>query len=131
MTLGRVAVAVAALVAVCAVVAVGRWEKSRALERERADIDAAYTVVGREIATRYLSGYRVAELDCLFYAVDKKRHAMTLCFDHQGRLVESTDRRGPEPKYSSVRLHPEFAPVTVDAARLARLLQQIGAEPRG
>lgn len=131
MTLRRGAVLAAALVAIGALVALGRWEEARALERERAQLDAAYTLVGRDIATPYLSGHRVADLDCLYYAIEKKRHAVTLCFDDQGRLVESADRRGPEVKYSSVRLHPESAPVVVDVARLRRLLREIGARPRG
>jgi len=116
-------------VAVGAVVAVGRWEESRALEREVARLDAAYALVDRRIDAPSLSGYRQGGLTCLFYDAAEIPYAVTLCFDGAGRLVESTDRRGPTPLYASIVLSPEAASVTVDRDRLDALLRRMGARP--
>lgn len=127
---GPIAATLGLLIALGAVLAVGRWEESRALQRERARIDAVYSLIGRDVAAPSLSGYRIAELDCLFYDIGSRRYAVTLCFDRTGRLVESADRRLPEPQYSSIVQHPEFAPATVDRIRFRALLRRIGALPR-
>lgn len=124
------AAAAAVLVVAGAAVAVGRWEASRALEREVARIDAAYALVGRKVDAPSLSGYRYGTLTCLFYDVDGIAYAVTLCFDGAGRLVESTDRRGPTPLYASIVRSPQAAPVTVDERRLDQLLRRLGARPR-
>lgn len=124
-----IAAALALLAALGAAMAVGRWEESRALQRERARIDAVYSLIGRDVAAPSLSGYRIAELDCLFYDIGSRRYSVTLCFDRMGRLVESADRRSPEPQYSSIVRHPESAPATIDRLRLRALLRRIGALP--
>lgn len=129
MRANRAAAATAALAAIAAAFFGGRWEENRAIEREQARIEAAFALVGGEIDAPTLSGYRVTDLDCLYYDLEKRRYAVTLCFDAAGRLVESADRRGAEPTYSSVRLHPESAPATVDPNRVRALLRRIGAPP--
>lgn len=87
-----------------------------------------YEAAGGAIAANSLSGYREAELDCLFYESGRHPFALQLCFDEEGRLVETVDRRGGAVQY--VSLAPADAETRVDPADLDRLLRSLETRSR-
>jgi hypothetical protein len=82
-----------------------------------------------------LTAYRIdidSRFDCLIYKRGSNRLALELCFDRQGRLVETIDRRSGSPKISSLREDPAASTIHVPRAEVVRLLKRLGApEPRG
>lgn len=120
-------VAVVTVACALAVVALGRWERERAVDQERAALLEAFQAVGGHVASRDISAYRlgVGLPDCLVYASGRNPYAISLCFDKRGRLVESVDRRGAEPRYASLVRMPERAPVVVPPVALEALLTRL------
>ena len=49
--------------------------------------------------------------------------ALQLCFDSQGRLIQSVDRRPDQPRYSSLEYEPSLSTIRFPRARIDRLLQ--------
>lgn len=120
----RVALAVAlALLLLAGLALAGRWEAQRAAARQNAEMRDVYEAAGGAIDAESLSGYREAELDCLFYEAGPDPYALQLCFDEEGRLVETVDRRGGAVQY--VSLVPADAETRVDPAELDRLFRRL------
>jgi hypothetical protein len=111
--------AVLAAVALLAVlVPVGRWERSRQVDRQASGIRALRPLAGPDLrgepSVSRLSAGRTAEsFNCLIYAVGGTRLAVELCFDQRGRLVEAIDRRGPTTKFWLLRNDPARTPVQI------------------
>jgi hypothetical protein len=108
-----VAALAAALVAGLAVVAIGRWERSRHADAQNAGI-------ARVVRTAQASppaGFRfLAEFQCLIYARGDELLALEVCVDWDGRVVEAIDRRAG-PTFWSLREDPDSARVRVDRSR--------------
>lgn len=123
------AVAVA-VVALGALVAIGRWERNRHADEELRELAAIRALVG-PLDNPTLSAYRVGVgtgFDCLLYRRGTNRFALEVCVDRAGRLVEAIDRRGRgDPRIASLREDPELSTIRVDRGLVERLLRRLGA----
>ncbi|HUP32567.1 MAG TPA: hypothetical protein VM184_05990 [Gaiellaceae bacterium] len=118
------AFALAAVVLAVALVAIGRLEQRRGLERHQHELLAVFAASGGRIDSRTVSAFRPGPPRCLFYAAGEEPYALQLCFDEEGRLVESADRRrAGRPSYATVARTPERAPVRVSPAELNALFE--------
>lgn len=115
-------VAIGAVVLVAALAFVGRWEDDRAAGGQLRQIREAFDAAGGKIDSQALSAFRAGPPICLFYELGGEPFAIELCFDDEGRLVETADRRSGTPIYSTIVQTPERATVSVDPARLDALL---------
>ncbi len=113
---GRIALLLAALVLVAlALVLLGRWEDDRAVRREVREMRRVLDLVGPTLIARTPSAYRPAEtFACLDYRTSKEQpYGLELCFDSEGRLVETIDRRGSGIRVGSLREQPEASTIRV------------------
>jgi hypothetical protein len=118
----RIVTVVAAVAAsVAALAALARWEERHAGRTEVAGMRAVFDAVGG-VDSPTLVGYRFGPPICLAYRRDSFNFALQLCFDSSGRLVETVDRRGDEPVYSSVTWKPSLSPIHVDPSTIASVL---------
>ncbi len=111
------------------VVALGRWERDRAIRTENSGMRSVLADVGpldRAVAT----GYRIASPFCLAYTDGKNRFAYQLCWDGSGRLVESVDRTAGKPKYSSLVWDPRAASDRIPVPELVHLFK-VASTPSG
>jgi hypothetical protein len=118
-------VAVLALLAL--LVAVGRWEEHRAARKEMAGMRIVLAAIGGDISSPRLSGYRFGPPDCLAYHDRVMLLALQLCFDSQGRLIETVDRRPDQPRYSSLEYEPSLSTIRFPRSRIDKLLQVAAA----
>ena len=127
-----------ALVLLVALPFVGRWEQRRHADAENPRMAAMYreATAGGLISGR-LDAYRLAgAFDCLLYAAPGGQppgpDALELCFDPQGRLVQTIDRRGSQPRIASLQEQPSLATLRVPVRRLIAALAKVGAfaDPR-
>lgn len=117
------AIAAVTSVGLAALVVVGRHERTHEYARQLARIEAVRRLVGDSIDSPKLNAFRADPgFLCLFYASGKRFFALELCYDPQGRLIESVDRRGVVPVYGSIAYRPELAPVTVPPGELRQVL---------
>lgn len=80
------------------------------------------------LRSRALDAYRLAPwFDCLAYSARAGPYALELCFDAQGRLVETIDRRGVKPTIASLREQPSLATLRVPIHRLLTAFVAAGA----
>jgi hypothetical protein len=122
-----VASAVVVAVAV-ALVAVGRFERSRQVDREVNGFQVVQRLIG-PLDSPSLSGFRVfPAYDCLTYRRGANVFALELCVDGSGRVVEAIDRRGFERRIWSLKFEPSASTARVDRAEVDRLLRRMGAE---
>ena len=123
-------IALAAVVAAAALVAIGRWEHARHVDREARGLRGVLAAVG-SLSAPSLDAYRVSlvPFDCLLYRRHANPFALELCVDSEGRVVEAFDRRRGL-KYWSLREDPESSPVRVDRRMFDRLLRRLGV-PQG
>ena len=124
-----VALVLVALAALAVLALVGRWEGRRHAHSELAGMRKTLAAVG-PLDNRTLTAYRIdidSRFDCLIYKRGSNRLALELCFDRQGRLVETIDRRSGSPKISSLREDPSASTIRFDWAEVVRLLKRLGA----
>lgn len=119
--------AIAGLVAagVVAAIFVGRWEGDRHAREQNAGMRrvlAAIGPIGSPSAYRAGVGFG---MDCLLYRRGENPYALELCFDPQGRIVETIDRRGASPKFSSLREEPSASTIRLDVDELNRLVDRL------
>lgn len=117
--------AAAALLAVVAFVAVGRWER-----QHRADVQfAGMRAVRREIGpldSPDLRGFRIfVNFHCLVYKRGRNDFALELCVDRDGRVVEAIDRRDGTAEVWSLRDDPTQSELVVDRGEVDRLLRKM------
>jgi hypothetical protein len=123
----RLAVAAAAVVALVALVVVGRHERSSHAASENRKIAQIRSLVG-PLDSPSLDAFRLLpQFSCLLYERDGNRLALELCVDARGRVVEAIDRRRRTPRIASLREDPSHATVRVDRAEVDRLLRKLGA----
>lgn len=123
---GRIALTLAALlVAAAALALVGRWESERAVRRELREMRHVLDLVGPTLTARTPSAYRPAEeFACLDYRTSKQEpFGLELCFDAEGRLVETIDRRGSGIRIGSLREQPEASTIRVGVDTVLRALR--------
>jgi hypothetical protein len=101
-------------------VLVGRWEMRRHAADENTRMAVVYrAATARGLRSGSLDAYRLAPaFDCLVYSAPAGPYALELCFDPQGRLVETIDRRGARPSIASLREQPSLATLRVPTRRL-------------
>jgi hypothetical protein len=120
-------IGIAAIAALVLLVAVGRWEQHHAARTEMDGMRSVLAAIGGDIASSRLSGYRYGPPDCLAYHDNTMLLALQLCFDADGRLVQSVDRRAEQPRYSSLEYEPSLSTIRFPRARIDRLLQLAGS----
>jgi len=119
-----VAAAVLAIVALlAALAALGRWEGRRAADRETAGMRTVLAAIGGDIHSTRLSGYRVGPPNCLAYHTREMLLALQLCFDAEGRLIQTVDRRPDQPRYSSLEYEPSLSTIRFPPAEIEKLMQ--------
>jgi len=116
-------IVIAIVAALALLVAVGRWEQHRAAKNEMAGMRTVLAAIGGDIRSPRLSGYRYGPPDCLAYHDKTMLLALQLCFDPDGRLIQSVDRRPEQPRYSSLEYEPSLSTIRFPRARIDRLLQ--------
>jgi hypothetical protein len=118
-----------ALVLAVLLVAVGRWERARHIDRERDGLRRVVALVGA-LGNPSLDAYRVSlvPFDCLLYGRGGNPYALELCVDAEGRVVEAFDRRRGL-HFWSLREEPDASNVRVDRAEVDRLLRKLGVPP--
>lgn len=134
----RIAVlASAAVVALGALVFVGRWERDRHAHAVNAEMKAVYTrATGDGLVSHLLGGYRLdSTFDCLVYAPADKPSAsagLELCFDQNGRLVQAIDRADGAPRFYTLQEQPSLATFRVPVPNLMKAFIATGAfsDPR-
>ena len=120
----RVLGAVLAIVVTAALlVGIGRWEQHRAARTETAGMRSVLAAIGGDIDSKQLSGYRYGPPNCLAYHDKAMLLALQLCFDSEGRLIQSVDRRPDQPRYSSLEYEPSLSTIRFPPAEIDRLLQ--------
>jgi hypothetical protein len=122
----RAAAAIAIVVAAVALVAIGRWERSRHVSNELRGMRAVQAAVGR-LDSPTLDSYRVSlvPFDCLVYRRGSNDFALELCIDEDGRLVEAFDRRDGFHVWS-LREEPTASTIRIDRQEVDRLLHKLG-----
>lgn len=130
MTRRRVLVVVAALLALVALVFVGRWERGHRAETQVDGMQGVMRTVGA-LDNPSLTAFRYFNhFQCLVYRRPRIRLALELCFDGDGRLIEAIDRRSGDPRIWSLRDDPTRSTIHVDRVEVDRLLERMGV-PRG
>lgn len=115
------------LVVLGLLVPVGRWERARAAGNENAGMRRTLALIG-PLDERSLSGYRVLPgFDCLTYRRGTNPLALEVCFDREGRVVETIDRRTATRHIASLREDPSRSRVRIDVAEADRLLRKMEA----
>jgi hypothetical protein len=127
-SLRRGSALVAAVVVILAVlVAVGRWERSRQVDRQAAGMRTVLRLIG-PLGNPTLAGFRVLPaFDCLTYARDRNPLALEVCVDPAGRIVEAIDRRGRKRRFWTLQFEPSASPVRVPRAEVVRLVRKMEA----
>jgi hypothetical protein len=124
----RFAAGGAAVVALVALVVVGRHERSTHASAENRKIAEIRRLVG-PLDSPSLDAFRLLpQFSCLLYKRGGNRFALELCVDGQGRVVEAIDRRGRTPRIASLREDPSHATVRVERAEVDRLLRKLEAQ---
>jgi hypothetical protein len=124
----RLAVAIAAgALLLAALVPLGRWEGERHARAEVRGMARTLALI-RTLEPPALSGYRVQpDFDCLVYRQGANPFALEVCFDAEGRVVETVDRRRFERRIHSLREDRGASTLRVDRAEIDRLLRRMGA----
>jgi hypothetical protein len=117
------AVGIAVLATLALLAAVGRWEQRRAARNEMDGMRTVLAAIGGDINSPRLSGYRFGSPDCLAYHDRVMLLALQLCFDSEGRLIESVDRRPDQPRYSSLEYEPSLSTIRFPRTQIDKLLQ--------
>ena len=105
-----------------ALVVVGRWEGSRNARNQNSEMRAVLNKVG-PLYNTLPTGYRMGPPDCLAYPIPANALGLEVCFDSTGRVVETADRSGSQPKYASLVYDPSLATIRVPRLLVDRLLR--------
>lgn len=119
-------VAIAAL-AVALVVVVGRWERSRSIAERRHGVEQVLALTGGGLDRGRVSAYRYrGDLNCLLYRWRSAPSRLELCFDPEGRVVDTIDRRTSTLRTWSFIADPADAP-RLSTAALMHEFRSVGA----
>ncbi len=117
----------ALVLALLALIPIGRWEARRHARHELAGIRTVLEAIGPYDQPQ-LDAYRrgiAGVFDCLLYRRGSNPYALEFCFDDAGRVVEAYDRRGTSPKIWSIREDPAASDIVLDRAKLEALLKRL------
>jgi hypothetical protein len=119
---------VALVVALLALIPIGRWEGRRHARHELNGIRTVLTAIGpfdQPELDAYRQGVGNPGLDCLLYRRGSNPYALEFCFNGAGLVIEGYDRRGTAPKIWSVREDPSVSDIHVDRPRLEALIERL------
>ena len=128
----RAAVVIAGAVALLAVLAfVGRWEGDHNVRAQNARMRVVWNAATSDgLLSSRAKLYRLNEFfDCIAYAPRGRPQdysAYELCFDRQGRLVQTIDRHSGTPVFSSVLEEPSRADLRVPVPVLYAGFKRLG-----
>lgn len=66
-----------------------------------------------DLRHRRPTGYRLGPPNCLAYASRRNLFGLQVCFDAEGRVIETVDRRPAQPKYASLAYDPSLSKIRV------------------
>jgi hypothetical protein len=117
------------LVVVVAVglVLLGRWETQHAVDVQSRGMRGVLAAVGGHPDSTRLSGFRAGPPVCFAYYGPRFLLQYQLCFDSQGRLVESVDRSKVQPVYYSLEYEPKLSQIRFSPARIDQVLRSAEA----
>lgn len=128
---------VAAAAVLVAVVLVGRWERNRNVHAQNVRMEAVYRKATADgFVSRLLDGYRLDwSFDCLLYHAPghpKDISDYELCFDPNGRLVQTVDRSSGTPSFADLHSEPSRTAVRVPVPRILAAFKALGGskDPR-
>lgn len=128
----KVALVIAGAVALLVVLAfVGRWEGNRNVRVQNARMRAVWDVATSDgFFSSRAKLYRLDEFfDCITYSPRGRPQdysAYELCFDRQGRLVQTIDRHTGTPVFSSLLEEPSRAAIRVPIPTIYRDFERVG-----
>lgn len=102
-------------------VVAGRWEQRRQVRHEIAGMRAVLAAIG-PLDRISPTGYRIGPPDCLAYPIPTNALGLQVCFDRDGRVVETVDRRSLYPVYASLAYDPSLSTLRGSPTRIASLL---------
>lgn len=118
--------AVAGVLVLGLLVAVGRWERNRWARSQVLGMERVRVAIG-SLDSPSLIGYRVLpNFDCLVYSRAGNPYALELCVDGAGRVVQAIDRRG-QRTYYSLQAEPTASSFRVSRGIVDSLLRKMGA----
>jgi hypothetical protein len=118
--------AVAGVVVLGLLVAVGRWERGRWARSQVHGMERVRAAIG-SLDSSSLIGYRVLpNFDCLVYRRSGNPYALELCVDGAGRVVQAIDRRG-QRTYYTLQAEPTASTFRVSRGVVDSLLRKMGA----
>jgi hypothetical protein len=119
----RIAWLLACVLVAGGLVAVGRWERERQVDKQvrgMADVRRLVGPLGRS-----LSGFRaVSDFECLVYRRGTNPLALELCVDRAGRVVEAIQRWHGNHIYT-LRFEPMASTLRLDPAEVKRLFAKM------
>lgn len=126
MTRRWAAAAVAVVIVLGLLVAIGRWERNRWVNSQVRGMERVRAAIG-PLGSSSLVGYRVLpQFDCLVYRRGANPYALELCVDGAGRVVQAIDRRGLRTYYT-LQAEPTASTFRVSHALVQTLLRKMGA----
>lgn len=126
MTRRWAAAAVAVVIVLGLLVAIGRWERSRWVTSQVHGMERLRAAIG-PLGSSSLIGYRVLpQFDCLVYRRGANPYALELCVDSAGRVVQAIDRRSVRTYYT-LQAEPTASTLRVSHALVQTLLRKMGA----
>lgn len=116
------AVAAAALAGLAAV---GRAERARWIEQERAGMEEVVAAIGGRFLTRTVvdiwdDGVRLG-ISCVRYHVGDDPYAIQACFDPRGRLIETFDERSGKVVMRDLHVEPDASGIRIDPETFRKL----------
>jgi hypothetical protein len=117
--------AAAALLAIAAFAAIGRWEREHRADLQSAGMRKVRMEIG-PLRSPDLRGFRIfVNFNCLVYKRGRNDFALELCVDHRGRVVEAIDRRDGTAEVWSLRDDPTKSELVVDRHEVDALLRKM------
>jgi hypothetical protein len=114
-------------VVLVALVVVGRWERSRQIDRQAAGMSHIVHLIG-PLDNPTLAGFRILPaFDCLTYERNGNGLALEICVDPSGRVVQAIDRRTIHRHFWTLQFEPTVSPVRANRAEVERLIAKMTA----
>jgi hypothetical protein len=129
--------ALVALAVLAGFAILGRWERTRNARIQNEQMAAVFMRATSDgLASHRLDRYRLGwTIDCLTYVPRREPTALgglELCFDREGRLVETIDRLSGTPHFASLQEAPGLSTIRVPVPRLLATFERAagGRDPR-
>lgn len=126
MSLRRARVLVGLMIVIlAALVAVGRWERSRQIDDQADGMRRILGLIG-PLDNPTLAGFRtLPAFDCLTYKRGGNGLALEICVDSAGRVVQAIDRRTVQRRFWTLQFEPSASPVRVSWREVQRLVRKM------